>query len=90
MILTGALPVLTANLEYGDNMAFSESEFQRRVLAEFKELNKRLFQDNGNTCVQSKVNKNSLYIKWMAGVFSFAGVSLFSLLLFLIKQQLGG
>jgi len=87
MTSIGAPPVLIINLESGDSM--TESEFQMRVLNELKELNKRLFQDNGHTCVQSKINKNSLYIKWMAGIFSAVGISLFSLLIFIIKQQIG-
>ena len=65
----------------------TNSEFQMKVLEEFKELNKRLFQDNGDTCIQSRINKNSLYIKWMAGITSAVGLVFLGLF---IKQNFGG
>jgi hypothetical protein len=85
MISTGRQQAPIANSESGDKM--TNSEFQMRILQELEKLNKRLFQDNGETCMQSKVNKNALYIKWMAGIVSAVGLVCLGLF---IKQNLGG
>jgi hypothetical protein len=52
-------------------------------------LHKRLFMDNGEPCLQSKINKNTLYIKWMVGIFSTIGVAIISVVGKLVNHQWG-
>ena len=67
----------------------TEQDFQEYVIAEFKDLKERLFRDNGRISHQSKINTNSLYIKWLAAIFSAVGISFLGFFIFLLKKQLG-
>jgi len=48
----------------------------------------RLFLDNGNECLQSKVNNNARIIKLIAGVFAVIGSAIVSVIGWIIKAKL--
>jgi len=48
----------------------------------------RLFLDNGNECLQSKVNNNARIIKIIAGIFTVIGTAVVSVICWIIKAKL--
>ena len=73
--------------EHGGKM--NNQEFQDRVLEKLDDLDKRLFRDNGNLSMQSKINKNSRDLKIVTGIFSLLGAFYLSIVTIFIKKQVG-
>lgn len=48
----------------------------------------RLFLDNGNKCLQSKINDNTRIIKIIAGIFTAIGTAVISVICWIIKAKL--
>ena len=53
-------------------------------------IDNKLFIDNGDKCVQSRVNSNSQLLKIVIGVFSVIGGAVVSVLAWVLKANLSG
>ena len=51
-------------------------------------LNDHLFEDNGDDCLQSRINKNSYFIKLLTGIFVAIGTALLSAVIWVIKAKI--
>ena len=67
----------------------NQQDFQEKVLEKFEALDKRLFKDNGNLSMQSKINKNTRDLKIVTGVFTLIGTFILGLFTIFIKKQVG-
>ena len=67
----------------------TEKEFQEQVLKELKELNHKLFIDNGNPSMQSKINANTRKLNLVTGIFTVIGTFILGVVGFFIKKQIG-
>ena len=73
-----------------------KEENEHRILRKLSDLDKklealerRLFLDNGNLSLQSKINRNSQTLKLVVGVFTVIGTFVLTLLGVFIKRQIG-
>ena len=67
-----------------------QKDFQEYVIEQFEKLDRRLFKDNGNLSMQSKINQNTGSIKLMLKIFSAVSTIFLGLFLFLLTKQFGG
>lgn len=56
-------------------------EHQKSLLAEQRELNRKLFVDNGSPCFQTKIDRNTRWIKGITGAGVIIYVSTISALI---------
>ena len=71
-----------------------DDQYQQVCKDEFKQINNKLdyiidkvFLDNGD-CLQSRTNKNSLWIKIIIGVFSTIGAAVISMVVWMARGKL--
>lgn len=55
------------------------------ILNEMRGIGRRLFKDNGNICLQTKIDRNTRWIHGFAAVLTVVGLGIFGLLLWVIK-----
>ncbi len=67
-----------------------EEEFQRTVIQKFDDLERRLFKDNGELSMQSRINRNTRGIKTVSKVFSVLGAFILTIVGFFINKQIKG
>ncbi len=60
----------------------------KRILKGIAEINHRLFLDNGNECLQSKVNRHNVWLRILTGICSTVGIAIVGLLIWIAKVLL--
>ncbi len=55
------------------------------IIEEIRDLKNRLFIDNSNECLQSKVNRHNRWIKAVAGFLTIVGCGLFGVICWVLK-----
>jgi len=64
-----------------------DEEF-KTVFGKLDNLQKKLFEDNGGKCLQSRVNNNSQMIKIVAGIFAAIGGFILTFIGWIIKSKI--
>jgi len=60
------------------------------IMDKLNSLERRLFVDNGNLSIQSKINRNSATLALVVGVLSVIGTFTLGIVGWIIKTKMGG
>ena len=71
-----------------DEIRNSARDDKHEILATIKGLSDRLFMDNGNECIQSKLNRHDKWIKGVIAVGAVIATGLFGVALWVLKIYL--